>query len=79
MKLKIYKSLLDDKMIMMWSVKVFVLLSVMTVTMFILFRSMSILIIMGLIWGITGIFSYKDPKNLDFLLEHYKKDKYYNP
>ncbi len=79
MKLKIYKSLLDDKMIMMWSVKVFIILVITTVTIFLLFRNMSILIIMGLFWGITGIFSRKDPKNLDFLLEHYKKDKYYNP
>lgn len=79
MKLKVYKSLLDVKMIMYLPYKIFMLLAIMTAILFLLFRHWVVLIPSGVIYMLCAIMSAKDPMTLELLIEHYKTDRYFNP
>ena len=79
MKLKVYKSLLDVKMIMGLPYKVFISLVLLTGIIFLIFRHWVIFIPAGEIYILCAVMSVKDPMTLELIIEHYKTERYLNP
>lgn len=79
MKLKVYKSLLDVKMIMGLPYKIFIALSLFTGIVFLIFRHWIILIPVATIYILCAVMSVKDPMTLELIIEHYKTERYLNP
>ena len=79
MKLKVYKSLLDVKMIMGLPYKVFISLVLLTGIIFLIFRHWVIFIPAGAIDILCAVMSVKDPMTLELIIEHYKTERYLNP
>ena len=79
MKLKVYKSLLDVKMIMGLPYKIFILLVLFTGIIFLIFRHWIIFIPVGTIYILCAVMSVRDPMTLELIMEHYKTERYINP
>ena len=79
MKLKVYKSLLDVKMIMGLPYKIFISLVLFTGIIFLIFRNWIILIPAGTIYILCAVMSVRDPMTLELIIEHYKTERYLNP
>lgn len=79
MKLKVYKSLLDVKMIMGLPYKIFISLMLFTGIIFLIFRHWIIFIPAGTIYILCAVMSVKDPMTLELIMEHYKTERYLNP
>ena len=79
MKLKVYKSLLDVKMIMGLPYKIFILLVLFTGIIFLIFRHWIIFIPVGTIYILCAVMSVRDPMTLELIVEHYKTERYLNP
>ncbi|WP_314080810.1 VirB3 family type IV secretion system protein [Leptotrichia wadei] len=79
MKLKVYKSLLDVKMIMGLPYKIFILLVLFTGIIFLIFRHWIIFIPVGTIYILCAVMSVRDPMTLELIMEHYKTERYLNP
>lgn len=79
MKLKVYKSLLDIKMIMGLPYKVFISLVLFTGIIFLIFRHWVIFIPAGAIYILCAVMSVKDPMTPELIIEHYKTERYLNP
>ena len=79
MKLKVYKSLLDVKIIMGLPYKIFILLVLLTGIIFLVFRHWIIFIPAGIIYILCAVMSVKDPMTLELIMEHYKTERYLNP
>ena len=79
MKLKVYKSLLDVKMVMGLPYKVFISLVLLTGIIFLIFRHWIIFIPAGTIYILCAVMSVKDPMTLELIMEHYKTERYLNP
>ena len=79
MKLKVYKSLLDVKMIMGLPYKIFISLVLFTGIIFFIFRNWIIFIPAGTIYILCAVMSVRDPMTLELIMEHYKTERYLNP
>ena len=79
MKLKVYKSLLDVKMIMGLPYEIFILLVLFTGIIFLIFRHWIIFIPVGTIYILCAVMSVRDPMTLELIMEHYKTERYLNP
>ena len=79
MKLKVYKSLLDVKMIMGLPYTIFISLVLFTGIIFLIFRNWIILIPAGTIYILCAVMSVRDPMTLELIMEHYKTERYLNP
>jgi hypothetical protein len=79
MKLKVYKSLLDVKMIMGLPYKIFISLVLFTGIIFLIFRHWIIFIPAGTIYILCAVMSARDPMTLELIMEHYKTERYLNP
>ena len=79
MKLKVYKSLLDVKMIMWLPYNIFIILVLITFILFVIFRHWIILVPAGIIYLLCAAMSVKDPMTLELIIEHYKTERYLNP
>ena len=79
MKLKVYKSLLDVKMIMGLPYKIFISLVLFTGIIFLIFRHWIIFISVGTIYILCAVMSVRDPMTLELIMEHYKTERYLNP
>ena len=79
MKLKVYKSLLDVKMIMGLPYKIFISLVLFTGIIFLIFRHWIIFIPAGTIYIRCAVMSVRDPMTLELIIEHYKTERYLNP
>ncbi|BBM44141.1 type IV secretory pathway, VirB3 component [Leptotrichia trevisanii] len=79
MKLKVYKSLLDVKMIMGLPYKIFVALVLLTGIIFLIFKHWIIFVPATVIYILCAVMSVKDPMTLELIIEHYKTERYLNP
>ena len=79
MKLKVYKSLLDVKMIMGLPYKIFVALVLLTGIIFLIFKHWIIFVPATVIYILCAVMSVKDPMTLELVIEHYKTERYLNP
>ena len=79
MKLKVYKSLLDVKMIMGLPYKIFISLVLFTGIIFLIFRNWIIFIPAGTIYILCAVMSVRDPMTLELIMEYYKTERYLNP
>ena len=79
MELKVYKSLLDVKMIMGLPYKIFISLVLFTGIIFLIFRNWIIFIPAGTKYILCAVMSVRDPMTLELIIEHYKTERYLNP